>query len=75
MATYSEHNTVELNQDLPKDGLRRGMVGTIVHIFTIPRLAYEVEFCDEHGRTIAQVPLMPEQIVATKVDRRSAAEQ
>jgi hypothetical protein len=56
MAVLKEHDGVVLKQDLPRNGLKKGTVGTIVHSFTHPRLAYEVEFCDESGRTVAQLP-------------------
>lgn len=44
-------------RDLPKHGLAQGAVGTIVHVFIRPDRAYEVEFCDAAGRTIAQIAL------------------
>ena len=52
--------------DLPDEGLSAGAVGAVVHVFEKPSLAYEVEFADEDGRTIAQLPLTPGQI--QKVD-------
>jgi hypothetical protein len=48
--------------DLPDEGLSAGAVGAVVHVFEKPSLAYEVEFADEDGRTIAQLPLTPGQI-------------
>ncbi len=45
-----------------EDGLPPGAVGTIVHIFDKPRRAYEVEFVDDDGVTIATATLLPEQI-------------
>jgi len=62
MPDLRENDGVVLRDDLPGIGLRRGAIGTIVHVFTRPRLAFEVEFCDRDGRTLAQVPLTPEQI-------------
>jgi hypothetical protein len=56
------HNVVELTADLPEEGLTVGAIGTVVHIFHEPDLAYEVEFSDDEGRTVAMVPLKPEQL-------------
>ena len=48
--------------DVPEEHLTAGDMGTIVIVFRIPNLAYEVEFCDECGRTRAQLPLLPHQV-------------
>jgi hypothetical protein len=60
------YDLVRLMVDLPDEGLSAGAVGAVVHVFEEPSLAYEVEFADEHGRTIAQLPLTAGQI--QKVD-------
>lgn len=60
--TFSLFDSVTLIQDLPDDGLRAGMVGAVVDVYTKPAVAYEVEFADAYGRTIAQLALFPEQI-------------
>ena len=56
------YDVVRLMVDLPDEGLSAGAVGAVVHVFEKPSLAYEVEFADEDGRTIAQLPLTPSQI-------------
>lgn len=56
------YDIVELIADMPEEGLSAGAIGTVVHIFDKPNLAYEVEFTDDSGKTIAQVPLTPDQI-------------
>ena len=56
------HDTVRLVIDLPDEGLTAGAVGAVVHVFDHPGRAYEVEFSDENGRTIAQLPLTSEQV-------------
>ncbi|MBY8870476.1 DUF4926 domain-containing protein [Micromonospora sp. PLK6-60] len=56
------YDVVELTEDLPDEELQVGAVGTIVHVFQRPRLAYEVEFTDDGGRTVASVALTPEKI-------------
>jgi hypothetical protein len=60
------YDMVRLMVDLPDKGLSAGAMGAIVHVFEKPISAYEVEFADEDGRTIAQLPLTPGQI--QKVD-------
>lgn len=53
---------VVLAEDLPEEGLTKGMLGAIVLIHEKPYLAYMVEFVDDQGRTIAMPDLLPEQI-------------
>ena len=55
-------DVVRLIVDLPDENLFAGMIGTVIHIFNHPNLAYEIEFCDEDGVTVSQVALTPEQI-------------
>ncbi|WP_147197005.1 DUF4926 domain-containing protein [Pantoea sp. MBD-2R] len=57
-----EFEVVVLAEDLPNDGLTKGMVGAIVFIHEKPYLAYMVEFVDDEGRTIAMPDLLPEQV-------------
>jgi len=52
-------DVVMLREDLPAKGLRKGQRGTIVFVF---EGAFEVEFCDHEGQTLAEVALKPEQI-------------
>lgn len=54
-------DVVRLVVDLPDENLFAGMIGTVIHIFTQPTTAYEIEFCDEDGVTVAQIALTPEQ--------------
>jgi hypothetical protein len=56
------YDVVEVVNALPDEKVTAGMVGTIVHVFHHPRVAYEVEFSDAEGQTIAMLPLTPEQI-------------
>lgn len=60
--TLSLFDVVTLLQDLPEEGLYAGMLGTVVDLHTTPIVAYEVEFCDDLGRTIAQLALHSEQL-------------
>jgi hypothetical protein len=61
-------DVVRLVADLPEEGLRAGIAGTVVEIFEQPTVAYEVEFTDDDGRTVAQVALRPEQIELVAAD-------
>lgn len=54
-------DVVELVVDVPDEQLAAGAVGTVVEIFDPPR-AYEVEFVDQDGRTIALVVLTDDQL-------------
>jgi hypothetical protein len=55
-------DVVTLLEDLTAEGLKKGDQGVIIDIFQEPTLAYEVEFCDSEGRTVAQVTLTSEQM-------------
>jgi hypothetical protein len=55
-------DVVALHAARPDDGLEAGAKGTIVDVHTNPNLAYEVEFCDGDGRTIAQLALLPSEV-------------
>ena len=61
------YNQVMLIEDSPEEELKAGRRGFVVHIFDKPRKAYEVEFCNEDGETIAMLTLLPDQI--EKVDK------
>lgn len=59
---FHDLETVQLREDLPEHGLKRGEVGTIVHVFETAE-AYLVEFTnDAEGSTKALVELTPAQI-------------
>lgn len=61
---YSLLEVVKLQQDLPGFNLQRGDIGAIVEVYSNPSYeAYEVEFCDTKGKTIALLTLKPEQLM------------
>lgn len=45
-----EHDRVILTSDLPKEGLKAGDVGTVIHVHRAGE-AFEVEFLTLHGET------------------------
>ena len=57
----AEHSLVVLTRDIPESGLDAGDVGAIVHIYG-QGAAYEVEFVDGDGTTIALVTLKSESV-------------
>jgi len=57
----AEHSLVVLTRDIPESGLYAGDVGAIVHIYE-QGAAYEVEFVDGDGTTIALVTLKSESV-------------
>lgn len=59
---FSLFDVVSLQENLPQEGLIAGMKGVVVDMHKEPMVAYEVEFCDDLGRTIAQLALLPEQL-------------
>ncbi|MCW3820406.1 DUF4926 domain-containing protein [Micromonospora sp. DR5-3] len=64
------YDLVELREALPEENLPAEAVGTIVHVFHRPQLAYEVEFTDEDGRTLSSVALTPDKLRRISNDRR-----
>ena len=54
-------SVVALLQDLPEQGLVRGQVGAVVE--DLAPGVYEVEFCDDDGRSYAMASLKAEQIM------------
>lgn len=53
--TFQLLDVVALTKDLPERGLLRGQVGAIVELLAPD--VFEVEFCDNHGRTYAMLAL------------------
>ncbi len=54
-------SVVALLEDLPEHGLVRGQVGTVVE--NLAPGVFEVEFCDDNGRTYAMASLKAEQLI------------
>jgi hypothetical protein len=57
----AEHSLVVLTCDAPESGLFAGDVGAIVHVYG-QGMAYEVEFVDGDGTTIALITLKSEAV-------------
>lgn len=54
-------DVVALTEDQPERGLVRGQVGTIVE--SLAPDVFEVEFCDNDGRTYALLALKASQVI------------
>ena len=61
MADIEMLSVVALLEDLPKEGLVRGQVGTVVENWA-PGV-YEVEFCHDNGKAYAMVALKSDQLM------------
>ena len=48
---FSEYDIVLVLKDYPENKIKKGDIGVIVMIYTIPNLAYEVEVSDENGNS------------------------
>jgi len=57
---------VALLEDKPERGLRRGQVGTVVE--SLAPGVFEVEFCDNQGRTYATLALRSDQLMVLHHD-------
>ena len=55
------NDTIRLIEALPSEALPKGALGVVVAEFSEPNEAYEVEFIDESGVTVAQLALKPSQ--------------
>jgi hypothetical protein len=66
-----EHDTVALTEDRTAEGLRRGDVGAVVHVYH-GKDAFEVEFVDEHGKTKCVATMSSGQIMRLNVMPQSA---
>ena len=56
-----EHDRVVLKKSVPKQGLKAGDVGTVVHVYNKGE-AFEVEFLTLHGETVAVATLGASQV-------------
>ena len=56
-------DVVALAADLPEEGLKAGAEGTIIDVYERPEPAYEVEFSDDDGSTIATVALPADRLI------------
>jgi hypothetical protein len=64
-------DVVALMEDLPERGLARGQVGTLVELLA-PGV-FEVEFCDNEGRTYANLALRANQLMVLHYQPIAAA--
>jgi len=58
-------DTVALVADLPERKLKRGEVGTVVEILALD--VFEVEFCDDEGKTSAELALRIDQLIPVQI--------
>ncbi len=64
MPEFEECDTVTLARDRPESSLKKGALGAVVHKFTHPGLAYEVEFKGKSDRDYILLTLTPDEITA-----------
>lgn len=58
---FEELDTIVLNRNIEKNGLKKGDVGTIVHVYEESKVL-EVEFLTAKGKTVAVLTLTPSDI-------------
>ena len=61
---FHEYDVIKLKKDNPSRNLYAGVKGTILMVYDEPHLprAYEVEFLDEEGKTLALLTLQEDEI-------------
>lgn len=64
--TIPLHEEVVLTRDVPEQGLRRGDIGTVVHVYSAG--GFEVEFFTASGKTRAVVTLPAADVRRAKDD-------
>lgn len=62
---------VVLVHDRPRDGLIKGQRGTVVEVYEHPRRAYEVEFVDGEGYTVALITAGPDELQLIEAFQRN----
>lgn len=60
---FSLHDVVAIVSSSPNYFGRENMEGTIAYIFSGVEEAYEVEFCDEDGKTLEVLTLLRSEVV------------
>jgi Domain of unknown function (DUF4926) len=66
---FEEYQVIRLKRDLPEHNLSAGVIGTILLVYdlkpNLPR-AYEVEFVDSQGKTLAEITVFEEDMEGVK---------
>ena len=65
-------DVVEVLEDLPQFGVKRGERGAVVEVFDEPEEAYMVEFVDESGKSRIADWVKPDQITTAPSERSNA---
>jgi hypothetical protein len=61
---FADNQAVKLTKDLPESNLKAGARGTVVYIYEGTPAAYEVDFVDDEGITIALLTMQETDIEA-----------
>ncbi len=60
---YKELDVVKLRNDRDDVGLKKGAIGAVLMIHSADPVAYEVEFCDSKGMTLALLTLLDKDLM------------
>jgi len=55
---FKEYDVVKLRADRSDDQLKAGAIGAVVMVYHSDPAAYEVEFCNQSGVTLALLTLL-----------------
>jgi hypothetical protein len=72
MDDIQENDVIALLVDQPNSGLRRGDVGTVIHVFDATAdhpSGFVVEFVDESGRTPVQIDIVDPSLIIKLIFR------
>ena len=67
-----ELDVVEMTEDLPEFGLKKGEIGAVVVAFDNPNEAYDLEVVDESGKSRFAYAVKPSQIISVAETAREA---
>jgi len=69
---FADYEVVKLRQDMPSKKLKAGARGTILMAYPETPQAYEVEFLDSEGDTIAVLTVQENELVAVTSEELAA---
>lgn len=68
---FQDYDVVRLKHDMPSAGVTTRMIGAIVMVYPgAEPPAYEVEFVDEGGKTVALLTLNEDQLEPAATERK-----
>ena len=71
---FEEHAMVQLKNDMPSRNLKAGTLGAVVMVYPEAPQAYEVEFIDDDGNTLALFTVQEDDLTRASIDEQFQGE-